>query len=213
MHFEQSTAPILPLTAAFKSHHLKQETFANISKWKARIEKLSPPHIWKNVVLVGHKCDANERRKINPDQGKKYADENGWLFFETSAKESINVTETFLAAARMGLDLQRVVFCCRKFNPAAVFGARWEVVWATSNKYVLAHGKTKEQASESALASTIALFGSKCNCLNEYQGSHHILVFSPAFDEVHPALCPARCFNRVHVHLSAEFSQTLSFLR
>jgi hypothetical protein len=111
------------------------------------------------------------------------------------------------------LESHALVLCCRKFNPAAVFGARWEVVWATSIKYVLATGKTKEQASDSALASTIALSGSKCNCLNEYQGSHHILVFSPAFDEVHPALCPACYVNRVHAHLSAEFSENLSFLR
>jgi Ras-related protein Rab-8A len=64
--------------------------------------------VHKNIVLIGHKCDLTESRRITAEQGKALADENGWLFFETSAKENINVTETFLAAARIGLcEVQR----------------------------------------------------------------------------------------------------------
>jgi hypothetical protein len=160
------------------------------------IEKFARPSVHKNVVLVGHKCDLNEKRKITSEQGKEFANKNGWLFFETSAKENINVTETFMAAARMGvhkLQLETRVVRCLKFNPAAVLGPRWEVVWvswAGSNGCILSHGKTKEQALDSAVASTISISGSKCKILGEYEGSYHILVFS---DEVHHALCPRCC--------------------
>ena len=160
------------------------------------IEKFAHPSVHKNVVLVGHKCDLNEKRKITSEQGKEFANENGWLFFETSAKENINVTETFMAAARMGvhMELKTRVVRCLKFNPAAVLGPRWEVVWvswAGSNGCILSHGKTEEQALDSAVASTISISGSKCKILGEYEGSYHILVFS---DEVHHALAPDAAF-------------------
>jgi hypothetical protein len=151
------------------------------------IELFSPPSVHKNVVLVGNKCDLNEKRQVTPDQGKQVADENGWLFFETSAKENINVTETFMAAARMGLrHVQSApsVVCCHKFDSAAVLGPRWERIWAQLTDHSLALGKTVEQVLDSKMASTFAISGSKCKILDEYEGSHHILVFTPASDEV-----------------------------
>lgn len=187
MNFEQLTAPFLSLTAVFKSHICKQQSFANIGTWKTFMERSTPPSVHKNVVLVGHKCDLNEERQITPDQGKQVADENGWLFFETSAKENINVTETFMAAARMGhrhVQSAPSVVCCHKFDSAAVFGPRWERIWAQLTDHSLALGKTKEQVLDSQMASTFAISGSKCKILDEYEGSHHILVFTPASDEV-----------------------------
>ena len=213
MHFEQRTALFLSLTAVFKSHSCKQESFENNLVWKALIERFAPPDMHNNVVLVGHKCDLNEKRQVTYDQGKKFADENGWLFFETSAKENINVTATFLAAARIGLrqvQPEIVVVRCHKFNSAAASGPLWEVVWAKLHPSMLALGKTKEQALDSKSASTFAISGSKCKILDEYEGSHHILVFTPASDEVHHALCPRCCVH--HAYLCAENSGTLSFL-
>jgi hypothetical protein len=31
----------------------------------------------KNVVLVGHKCDLDEKRQVTAEQGKELADANG----------------------------------------------------------------------------------------------------------------------------------------
>ena len=52
---------------------------------------------WDNtqVVLVGNKCDIEEERAITYEQGKKLADQLGFPFFETSAKENINVRGAF----------------------------------------------------------------------------------------------------------------------
>ena len=43
------------------------------------------------VILVGNKCDMEEERVVSADRGKQLADQLGLHFFETSAKENINV--------------------------------------------------------------------------------------------------------------------------
>jgi hypothetical protein len=50
-----------------------------------------------------------KERRVSYERGKALADEYGWPFFETSAKENINVTEAFMAAARMA-----VSGCCTR---------------------------------------------------------------------------------------------------
>ncbi len=55
-----------------------------------------------NAVLIGTKCDLAEKCEVMRAQGQALADENIWPFFETSAKENINVTEAFMTAARIG---------------------------------------------------------------------------------------------------------------
>ena len=48
---------------------------------------------WDNaqVILVGNKCDMEDERVISYERGKQLADQLGLEFFETSAKENINV--------------------------------------------------------------------------------------------------------------------------
>jgi hypothetical protein len=59
-------------------------------------------NVWRNVkeysnkiplVLIGNKCDANRTtpKVISTEEGREFADKHGMLFFETSAKDDINV--------------------------------------------------------------------------------------------------------------------------
>ncbi|KAG0729259.1 Ras-related protein Rab-3 [Chionoecetes opilio] len=52
---------------------------------------------WDNaqVILVGNKCDMEDERVISFERGKQLADELGLEFYETSAKENINVKAVF----------------------------------------------------------------------------------------------------------------------
>jgi small GTP-binding protein len=53
------------------------------------------------LVLIGNKCDLPEaQRQVTPDEGRAIAKAWGCPFFETSAKESINVAESFEALVR-----------------------------------------------------------------------------------------------------------------
>lgn len=52
---------------------------------------------WDNaqVILVGNKCDMEDERVISYERGKQLADQLGLEFFETSAKENINVKVSY----------------------------------------------------------------------------------------------------------------------
>lgn len=52
---------------------------------------------WDNaqVILVGNKCDMEDERVISFERGKQLADQLGVEFFETSAKENVNVKVNF----------------------------------------------------------------------------------------------------------------------
>lgn len=46
-------------------------------------------------VLVGNKCDS-DKRAVSYEEGRKLAEQLSINFYETSAKENIEVTEMFL---------------------------------------------------------------------------------------------------------------------
>jgi len=74
------------------------KSFANIKNWIRNIEQHASENI--NKVLVGNKCDLADKRLIDTARGKSLADEFKIPFFETSAKNSINVEESFISLAR-----------------------------------------------------------------------------------------------------------------
>ena len=56
------------------------------------------------MALAGNKADLasgdSGERKVSSEEAQAYADENGLLFLETSAKTAQNVTELFLALSK-----------------------------------------------------------------------------------------------------------------
>uniref|UniRef100_A0A0K0DR68 RAB3A, member RAS oncogene family n=1 Tax=Angiostrongylus cantonensis TaxID=6313 RepID=A0A0K0DR68_ANGCA len=70
-----------------------EESFNSVQDWCTQIKTYS----WENaqVVLVGNKCDMDAERVVSIERGKQLADQLGLEFFETSAKENINVKAVF----------------------------------------------------------------------------------------------------------------------
>lgn len=52
------------------------------------------------LVLVGNKCDLAHERQVSQQEGLAVAREWGCPFFESSAKDNVNVEESFFALVR-----------------------------------------------------------------------------------------------------------------
>ena len=79
-----------------------ENSFKNIRNWLSLLEENVQNNVCK--VLVGNKCDSNDR-KISYEEGEKLSKEFKMQFFETSAKTNYNVNETFIYLTRDILSL------------------------------------------------------------------------------------------------------------
>lgn len=74
------------------------DTFARAKSWTRELQRQARPDIV--IALSGNKSDLGARRAVEYEEANAYAEENGLLFMETSAKNANNVNEIFLAIAR-----------------------------------------------------------------------------------------------------------------
>uniref|UniRef100_H2M2A9 small monomeric GTPase n=1 Tax=Oryzias latipes TaxID=8090 RepID=H2M2A9_ORYLA len=75
-----------------------EKSFENIQNWMKSIRENASAGVTR--MLLGNKCDVEAKRKVSKETGETLAKEHAIRFFETSAKSSINVEESFQALAR-----------------------------------------------------------------------------------------------------------------
>ena len=71
-----------------------QESFNGVKMWLQEIDRYATSTVLK--LLVGNKCDLKDKRVVEYDVAKEFADANNMPFIETSALDSTNVEEAFL---------------------------------------------------------------------------------------------------------------------
>eukprot|EP01101_Sappina_pedata_P010182 TRINITY_DN634_c0_g1_i1.p1 TRINITY_DN634_c0_g1~~TRINITY_DN634_c0_g1_i1.p1 ORF type:complete len:199 (-),score=53.70 TRINITY_DN634_c0_g1_i1:110-706(-) len=75
-----------------------QDSFERAKSWVKELQRQGNANIV--IALAGNKLDLASSRKVSAEEGQAYADENGALFLETSAKAATNVNELFVAIAK-----------------------------------------------------------------------------------------------------------------
>ncbi|XP_033645119.1 ras-related protein Rab-10-like isoform X3 [Asterias rubens] len=75
----------------------QEKTFDNIAKWLRNIQEHANEDVEK--MLLGNKCDMEDKRMISKERGETIARENGIKFLETSAKANVNVEKAFMTLA------------------------------------------------------------------------------------------------------------------
>ena len=76
-----------------------KDSFKELENWLGEVERNANSQVLK--ILIGNKCDLEDRREISKDEGEAFAMRNGMQFIETSAKLNTNVNEAFEALAKI----------------------------------------------------------------------------------------------------------------
>ena len=74
-----------------------KESFEKVKFWYDQIQSNAPEDI--KYIIVGNKCDLEENREVKREEGINLSKEYKCNFFETSAKDGINVNEIFQTLA------------------------------------------------------------------------------------------------------------------
>jgi Ras-related protein Rab-2A len=84
-------------TCAFIVYDItNKKSFVNVTSWLNECREMCFKDIL--ICLVGNKTDLESKRVVSKEEGKKFADENGLLFIETSAQDGTNIEELFTTA-------------------------------------------------------------------------------------------------------------------
>lgn len=81
----------------YKSRANRTPRQLDIRTWFSNVEQHATEGV--NKILIGNKCDWEEKRVVSTERGQALADELGIPFLEVSAKSNINVEKAFYSLA------------------------------------------------------------------------------------------------------------------
>ncbi|XP_043475215.1 ras-related protein Rab-14 isoform X2 [Leptopilina heterotoma] len=76
----------------------RRSTYNHLSSWLTDTRNLTNPSTV--IFMIGNKSDLEEQRDVTYEEAKQFADDNGLMFVEASAKTGHNVEEAFLETAK-----------------------------------------------------------------------------------------------------------------
>ena len=70
-----------------------RESFDKLNFWNEQISANAPENT--KIIIVGNKSDLEQERQVKKEEGENFANNNKVRFYETSAKDNINVITVF----------------------------------------------------------------------------------------------------------------------
>jgi Ras-related protein Rab-8A len=89
----------------------------DIRTWFANVEQHATEGV--NKILIGNKCDWEDKRVVSTEQGEALAKELGIPFLEVSAKSNINIDKAFYSLAA---DIKKRIIDTSKNEPTGNSG-------------------------------------------------------------------------------------------
>ena len=74
------------------------DSFSGAKSWVKELQRRGDPNVV--IALAGNKADLDTRRQVSFEEAQAYAEENGLLHLETSAKNANNVRTLFVEIAK-----------------------------------------------------------------------------------------------------------------
>ena len=71
-----------------------RNSFNALDKWLLKISEASDISK-KPIIVIGNKSDLDDKRQVSYEEGKNFAKNKGYNFYETSAKTGENINEAF----------------------------------------------------------------------------------------------------------------------
>ena len=96
MCFAEHGTSIIWVQTAFIKANLASSP-VDIRTWFQNVEQHATEGV--NKILIGNKCDWEDKRVVSQEQGQALADELGIPFLEVSAKSNINIDKAFYSLA------------------------------------------------------------------------------------------------------------------
>jgi Ras-related protein Rab-5C len=90
-------------------------TLEKARTWIRELQRQADPSIV--IALCGNKSDLAARRQVSEEEAKKYAEEEGLMWAETSAKSGEGVSEIFTAIGATFLSSAQSVIFILVFQP------------------------------------------------------------------------------------------------
>lgn len=75
----------------------RRQTFHHLASWLTDARNLTNPHTI--IMLIGNKLDLADQREVSFEEASRFAQENGLIYMETSAKTGENVEKSFIETA------------------------------------------------------------------------------------------------------------------